>query len=185
MGKHINRGDIYYADLEDNIEGSEQAGIRPVVIVQNDVGNEYSPTTIIVPITSKIQLKARIPTHVFIKKNKKRLITNSIALVEQLKTIDKKRLRYFLGTLDENEIKAIDKAIIVALGLDKTKVIDEENEIIKLTKKQIASYCIVAKEYLKHTGNEEISNKLFGEYVLDIMKLYSPEEIEKKAKEYI
>ena len=102
-----------------------------------------------------------------------------------MKTIDKKRLRYFLGTLDENEIKAIDKAIIVALGLDKTKVIDEENEIIKLTKKQIASYCIVAKEYLKHTGNEEISNKLFGEYVLDIMKLYSPEEIEKKAKEYI
>ncbi|MBP3831004.1 MAG: type II toxin-antitoxin system PemK/MazF family toxin, partial [Clostridia bacterium] len=110
MEEKLNRGDLYYAVLEDdNYIGSEQTGIRPVLILQNDIGNKFSPTTIIAPITSKVKTKAKLPTHVFIKGYKKRLERDSIILLEQLRVIDKKRLHYYIGALDKGEMKLVDK----------------------------------------------------------------------------
>ena len=111
--KNIKRGDIYYADLEPVI-GSEQGGVRPVVIVQNDVGNKYSPTVIIAPITSQ-QAKASLPTHVSITSGK--LPKDSMALLEQIRTVDKSRLLEYIGELNEHQLQKIDKAMGISLGL--------------------------------------------------------------------
>lgn len=97
---NIKRGDLFYAALDETYVGSEQTGVRPVVIIQNDIGNEYSPTVIIAPITSKVNSKSIIPTHVFIKGYKNRLKQNSLILTEQVRAIDKSRLKYYIGTLD-------------------------------------------------------------------------------------
>ena len=156
----IKRGNIYYAALDETYVGSEQTGVRPVVILQNDMGNEYSPTVIVAPITSKINSKSIIPTHVFIKGYKNRLKQNSLILTEQIRAIDKKRLRYFVGTLDAGELRTVDKALIISLGINLDKIkkevlhregIEEKTEFV--TRKQIASYGVVAKEHLKNTGN--------------------------------
>ena len=112
----VKRGEIYYADLSPAI-GSEQGGIRPVVIVQNDIGNYYSPTTIIAPITSRI--KTIMPTHVLIDNpclNKK-----SIILLEQIRIIDKSRLREYLGVLKEYELNEVDKAMEISLDVGSKK----------------------------------------------------------------
>lgn len=185
----IKRGNIYYAALDETYVGSEQTGVRPVVILQNDMGNEYSPTVIVAPITSKINSKSIIPTHVFIKGYKNRLKQNSLILTEQIRAIDKTRLKYYIGNIDIDELKDVDKAIIISLGIDLDKVregelhreyIEEKTEFV--TRKQIASYAIVAREYLKHSGNLEITNKLLEEYILTLIDLYSPKEIEKQAE---
>lgn len=118
----INRGEIYYADLGKKGVGSEQNGIRPVVIIQNDVGNEYSPTVIVAPITSKIKTKAKIPTHVFLKGSKIRIPLDSIILLEQITVIDKKRLKDIVGVLDYQETKEMDNAIVVSLGIKKERI---------------------------------------------------------------
>lgn len=185
---NINRGDIFYAALDETYVGSEQTGVRPVVILQNNIGNEFSPTVIIAPITSKVNSKSKIPTHVFIKGYKNRLKQNSIILTEQIRAIDKMRLKYYIGALDTGELRTVDKALIISLGIDLEKVrkeiihregIEEKTEF--LTRKQIASYGMVAREYLKHSGNLEITNEQFGEYILTLLDLYSPEEVEKQA----
>lgn len=119
--ERINRGNLYYAVLDEASIGSEQSGIRPVVILQNNVGNEHSPTIIVAPITSKVNSKAKMPTHVFIKGYKNRLERNSLILTEQIKTIDKTRLRYYIGALDAGEIKKVDKALIISLGIKNVK----------------------------------------------------------------
>jgi mRNA interferase MazF len=106
----VKRGQIYYADLSPVI-GSEQGGMRPVVIIQNDIGNIHSPTTIVACITS-VQSKKKIPTHVEIP-----LIKDSIVLLEQLRTIDKRRLKNLIAEVDEKTLKAIDKAINISLGV--------------------------------------------------------------------
>ncbi len=190
MQKIINRGDLYYADLNDQIVGSEQAGIRPVVILQNNIGNYYSPTVIIAPITSRESTKAQLPTHVYLQSSETRLPKNSIILTEQVRVIDRARLKKFIGVLDIAEVKSVDKALIIALGI-KNKEIEINEESLKkidnkeyLTRKQIASYGIVAKEYLKKAGNIEITNKLFGDYMLTLMDLFKPDEIEKQAEKY-
>jgi len=196
MENKISRGDLYYASLEDlNAVGSEQTGIRPVVILQNNIGNHYSPTVIIAPVTSKVLFKANLPTHVLLRKSKKRLAQNSIILIEQIRVIDKTRLKYYIGALDTAEIKAVDKALIIALGIelqrnenaklltDVAKSKEEKTEFI--TRRQIACYGVVAREYLKHTGNLEISDKLFADYMLTLMELFAPEQIEKQAEKYI
>lgn len=108
----IKRGDVWVADLRGNI-GSEQGEARPVVVVQNNVGNRFSPTVTIVPLTSK--LKTNLPTHVLI--NDLFLTSPSIALVEQIRTIDKSRLMKHLGTLNTNIMNKIDKAIAIQMGL--------------------------------------------------------------------
>jgi mRNA interferase MazF len=111
----VRRGDIFYADLSP-VVGSEQGGTRPVLIIQNDVGNRYSPTVICAAITSQIN-KAKLPTHVEIDSSSVTLIKNSVVLVEQVRTIDKKRLREKICRLDAQIMKRIDKALMVSLGL--------------------------------------------------------------------
>ena len=111
----VRRGEIYYADLSP-VVGSEQGGIRPVLIVQNDVGNRYSPTVIAAAITSQ-QNKARLPTHIEIEARTYGLSKNSIVLLEQVRTLDKRRLRERMGCLDEKAMQRVDGAIAISLGL--------------------------------------------------------------------
>ena len=111
----VRRGEIYYADLSP-VVGSEQGGMRPVLIVQNDVGNRYSPTVIAAAITSQ-QNKARLPTHIEIEARTNGLSKNSIVLLEQVRTLDKRRLRERMGCLDEKAMQRVDGAIAISLGL--------------------------------------------------------------------
>lgn len=111
----IRRGEIYYADLSP-VVGSEQGGIRPVLVVQNDVGNKYSPTVIISAITAQIN-KAKLPTHVEVDAREYGLPRDSVILLEQLRTIDKKRLQEKIGLLSPALMKNVDQSIVVSLGL--------------------------------------------------------------------
>ncbi len=111
--KEIKRGEIYYADLNP-VVGSEQGGVRPVLILQNDMGNKYSPTTVVAAITSR-KTKSKLPTHVEIKFEG--LPKDSTVLLEQIKTIDKIRLQEFVGTLDLKQMGDVDFAIVVSLGI--------------------------------------------------------------------
>jgi|GEM_PF-22459 len=112
----IKRGDIFYADLRPVI-GSEQGGIRPVVIIQNNVGNKHSPTVICAAITSKMN-KAKLPTHVEIEASKYDIVKDSVILLEQLRTIDKKRLKDKVCRLDNDILAKINQALLVSLELD-------------------------------------------------------------------
>lgn len=112
----IKRGDIYYADLSPVI-GSEQGGLRPVLIVQNDVGNKYSPTVIAAAITSQ-QTKSNLPTHIKINATGCGLSKDSIVLLEQIRTIDKQRLKEKMGSLDYNSMSGINRALSVSFGLN-------------------------------------------------------------------
>lgn len=109
----IKRGDIYYADLSP-VVGSEQGGVRPVLVIQNDVGNKYSPTVIVAAITSKLE-KAKIPTHIEVGREYG-LIKNSVILLEQIRTIDKRRLKEKIGKLDNLKIEGVNKALFISLG---------------------------------------------------------------------
>lgn len=111
----VRRGDIFYADLNP-VVGSEQGGIRPVLVVQNDVGNKYSPTVIIAAITSQID-KAKLPTHVEIKREDYGLEKDSVILLEQLRTIDKRRLKDKITFLDQDMMAKVDEALKISLGL--------------------------------------------------------------------
>ena len=111
----IRRGDIYYADLRPVI-GSEQGGIRPVLIVQNDTGNKHSPTVIVAAITSKMN-KAKLPTHIEIDSKKYDIVKDSVILLEQLRTIDKKRLKDKVCHLDGNILEQVNEALLVSLEL--------------------------------------------------------------------
>ena len=113
---NIRRGDIYYADLSP-VVGSEQGGIRPVLIVQNNVGNRYSPTVIAAAITSQ-QSKAKMPTHIPLHANTSGLTKDSVVLLEQVRTIDKRRLREHMGHADEALMDQINNAIAVSFGLN-------------------------------------------------------------------
>lgn len=125
--KNIRRGEIYYADL-DPVVGSEQGKRRPVLIVQNDLGNKHSPTTVIVPITCRSK-KNDLPTHVTIPQLVG-LVADSLALVEHIRTIDQTRLREYLGRISDKVQDAIDKALVVSVGLDKETV--KKAEILTL-----------------------------------------------------
>jgi mRNA interferase MazF len=113
---NIRRGDIYYADLSP-VVGSEQGGMRPVLIIQNDVGNKHSPTVIAAAITSQIN-KARLPTHIELSANSYGLTKDSVVLLEQIRTIDKKRLKEKMGKIDSGLMNRIDNAIAVSFGLN-------------------------------------------------------------------
>jgi mRNA interferase MazF len=110
----IKRGDIFYADLNP-VVGSEQGGVRPVLVVQNDVGNRYSPTFVVVPLSSA--KKQLLPTHIHIC-GTKTLPRDSIVLAEQIRTIDKIRLREYVGTVDSELMKKIDTALKISIGVD-------------------------------------------------------------------
>jgi len=111
----VRRGDIYYADLSP-VVGSEQGGVRPVLIVQNDVGNRHSPTVIAAAITSQTG-KARLPTHIELAAQSYGLSRDSVVLLEQIRTIDKKRLKERMGRVDDGMMDKIDTAIAVSFGL--------------------------------------------------------------------
>ena len=111
----IRRGDIYQADLNP-VFGSEQGGYRPVLVIQNNRGNKYSPTVIVAAITSR--LKTKLPTHVLLR-NIKGLDKNSVVLLEQVRTIDKKRLDNYIGTLTKEQMQKIDKALRTSTGMKK------------------------------------------------------------------
>ena len=115
MERNITRGDIFYANLDGTI-GSEQSGIRPVIVVQNDVGNKYSPTTIIVPLTKKVRLKINQPTHFWINPFGN-IRFDSIVLTEQIRVIDKSRLKEKIGVMNDKSMQEIDNKILIALGL--------------------------------------------------------------------
>lgn len=115
MDASVKRGDIFYADLSP-VVGSEQGGTRPVLIVQNDTGNRHSPTVIAAAITSQTG-KARLPTHINIAGGSVGLSKDSVILLEQIRTIDKKRLREHMGRLDEKQMSMVDDAIAVSFGL--------------------------------------------------------------------
>ena len=110
----INKGDIYYASL-DPIVGSEQNGTRPVVIIQNDIGNKYSPTVLVAPLTSKIKSKPNLPTHVLVKSEP--IKHNSIVLLEQIRVLDKSRLISYVDTLTKEEIRKLDIGIIKSFNI--------------------------------------------------------------------
>ena len=115
MDTNVQRGDVFYADLSP-VVGSEQGGTRPVLIVQNDTGNKHSPTVIAAAITSQTG-KAKLPTHINIAGASAGLAKDSVVLLEQIRTIDKRRLREHMGRLDPDSMNKIDTAIAVSFGL--------------------------------------------------------------------
>ena len=112
----VRRGDIFYADLSP-VVGSEQGGIRPVVIVQNDVGNKHSPTVIAAAITSRVD-KTKLPTHIEVMADRFGLAKNSVILLEQVRTIDKKRLKEKMGHLEDETMEKVNSAISGSFGLE-------------------------------------------------------------------
>ncbi len=114
---NIKRGELYYADLSP-VVGSEQGGIRPVLVVQNDVGNKYSPTVIAAAVTSKIN-KAKLPTHIEFAPNSYGFSKNSVILLDQIRTLDKRRLKERIGELSDATMNRVDKAILISLGFMK------------------------------------------------------------------
>jgi mRNA interferase MazF len=119
MINSVKRGDIYYADLSP-VVGSEQGGMRPVLIVQNDTGNKHSPTVIAAAITSQIN-KARLPTHIELGAKSYGLTKDSVILLEQIRTIDKRRLKEHMGRLDDSLMNRVDNAIAVSFGLNEAQ----------------------------------------------------------------
>ncbi len=117
---NVKRGDIFYADLSP-VVGSEQGGLRPVLIIQNDVGNRYSPTVIAAAITSRTE-KSRLPTHISVQASLTQdgcgLARDSVILLEQIRTLDKRRLRERMGHLDEERMRQVDRALSVSFGLE-------------------------------------------------------------------
>ena len=111
----VKRGDIYYADLSP-VVGSEQGGIRPVLIIQNDIGNKYSPTVIAAAITSRIN-KAKMPTHIELTAKEYGLNKDSVVLLEQIRTIDKRRLRERIGRIDDGIMVSVNDALSISFGL--------------------------------------------------------------------
>ena len=128
---NILRGDLYYADLTP-VTGSEQGGVRPVLMIQNDMGNRFSPTVIIAAVTSR-QDKHPLPTHVSISPNHCGLKESSIVLLEQLRTIDRVRLREYIGRLTEQDMKQVDHALRISIGLS----LVENNEAVEEAKRHI------------------------------------------------
>lgn len=111
----FKRGELYFADLSP-VVGSEQGGVRPVLIIQNDVGNKYSPTVIVAAVTSQIN-KAKLPTHIELSSVKYGLPKDSVILLEQVRTLDKRRLKEKIGVIDTDKMRKVENALLVSLGL--------------------------------------------------------------------
>lgn len=111
----IKRGDIFYADLSP-VVGSEQGGIRPILVVQNDIGNKYSPTIIAAAITSKLT-KAKLPTHIELPKTEYNLEKDSVVLLEQIRTLDKTRLKEYISSLSGQKMQEVNRAMLISLGV--------------------------------------------------------------------
>ena len=116
MERTIKRGDIFYVDLNP-VVGSEQGGTRPVLIISNDIGNRHSPTVIVAAITSRVHTKAKLPTHTAVN-DFEGLDKDSIILLEQIRTIDKQRLKQHMGMMPENIMARVDKALAISISLN-------------------------------------------------------------------
>lgn len=116
MENIVKRGEVYYADLSP-VVGSEQGGVRPVLVIQNDIGNKYSPTVIVSAITSQLT-KAKLPTHIEIHKGQFGLNKDSVILLEQIRTLDKRRLKERVGMLDDKYMRSVDRAMLISLGFN-------------------------------------------------------------------
>lgn len=130
MERDYKRGDIYFADLGDGI-GSEQKGIRPVMIVQNDIGNKYSGTVVVAALTSDYNSKPNLPTHYYIKADKG-LYKDSIVMLEQIRTIDKNRIICYIGQASKIQLNGIDKALRLSLGLSKYMIMNLCTDCVKI-----------------------------------------------------
>ena len=137
----IRRGDIYYADLSP-VVGSEQGGIRPVLVIQNNVGNRHSPTIICAAITSKMN-KAKLPTHIEISAKNYRIVKNSVILLEQIRTIDKQRLKEFVCHIDPAMMRKVDEAIRISLELPTCFRIVQPLQEAKRMVKLYGAVCII------------------------------------------
>ena len=115
MDRKVQRGDMFYADLTPSV-GSEQDGIRPILIIQNDTGNKHSQTVIVAIITSKLMTKAKLPTHCHVKAQQG-LGRDSLVLLEQIRTLDKKRLLEYIGSLNDESMRRVDRALGISVGL--------------------------------------------------------------------
>lgn len=124
--REFHRGDIYYAELNPYV-GSEQGGVRPVVVLQNDMGNTFSQTIIVAPATKRIYKKPSQPTHVVLA-DVEGLAEVSLFMLEQVRTIDKRRVRYYVGKMTEGQMERIDAALRVSLGLDDADMLPETVE---------------------------------------------------------
>jgi len=122
----VQRGDIYFADLSP-VVGSEQGGVRPVLVIQNDIGNRFSPTIVVAAITAKIQ-KGKLPTHVEIEAKEHGLERDSVILLEQIRTLDKQRLTDKITRLDKKTMKQVDHALEISLGLGFKSFYEEEHQ---------------------------------------------------------
>lgn len=140
------RGDIYLAELGSYF-GSEQGGTRPVLILQNDVGNRYSPTLIVAPLTGNPQKSSHLPTHCRIEAREK-LLCPSVVMLEQITTIDKSRVLDFMGRLDDNEMKQVKRAVEISLGLRETGIPQKEPINLTLRDKYNGSGCLDMTAYL-------------------------------------
>ena len=127
MRKAIRRGDLFYADLNP-VVGSEQGGIRPVLVIQNDVGNHFSPTVVAAAITSR-KAKNSLPTHILLE-NVPGLAPTSLLLLEQLRTIDRKRLRGYIGRISKEKMLEVDAALAISIGIPQRK---EDSQCMKMT----------------------------------------------------
>lgn len=123
----VKRGDIFYADLSP-VVGSEQGGVRPVLVIQNNIGNKYSPTVIVAAITSQIN-KNKMPTHVEMDAAKYGLAKNSVVLLEQVRTLDKKRLKEKIGLADAGMMEKVDEALEISFGLSAGVIKTKEEEL--------------------------------------------------------
>ncbi len=155
MDKPILRGDIYYADLGDGI-GSEQNGLRPVLIIQNNIGNKHSPVIIVAAITSEVTAKTHLPTHYFLGA-KNGLQYDSIVLLEQIRTLDKKRLAGYIGAVSKKDLIGIDFALAISIGF-----------IDPITKKRILCLCNTCAEMFFATGVFSILKTKSASRVCDI-----------------
>lgn len=153
MTSNIKRGDIFYADLSP-VVGSEQGGLRPVLIIQNDVGNRYSPTVIAAAITSRMG-KTRLPTHIDIHADRVGLAKDSVILLEQIRTLDKRRLKEKMGHLDGAVMTRVNNAIAVSFGLGEALGIDGTQANATVNTDAAAS---VTESYV----NEDSSNGFIG-----------------------
>ena len=154
MAKPYYRGELYYADLGKGI-GSEQEGNRPVVIIQNNVGNKYSPTVIVAPVTTNHDAKAKLPTHCYIDAESG-LDTSSVILLEQLRTIDKKRLGHYVGRLNRTHLQQLNQALAISIDLKAPK----KNKIkICLCKACAHNFYDAGSFILRRTGRLQTDNQ--------------------------
>lgn len=188
----VSRGDLFYAEIgeKDYIDtDNKKSKNRPVVIIYNDLENECNSSVIVAPIIDKVELENKLLTHIPIRSQYKGLRENSIILAEQIMVLNKESINFYIGRLSNAELQALDRVLIIPLELNlynlKLEGLNgefEEQKLELLTRKQIISYAMLAREHLKHLGNLEFSNEEYGKYILTLMNLYSPIEIEEQAE---